>query len=1209
MIRFHSVPADAALPPAEVHQISQRFASEEKKNLAQVIYLCHPSRPVMDHSTNHSYKLHIGSADGIVWAGKRSPNLYVEIKVENSMVLKSKVIERKKTPTWNEDFIINGNNSAIICLSIIHYNWPFGGNTCVGRIDIRLGTLLAQCTNGKLTSLKVTSETADTLTGIIAINLTRHTDVQNVARADVDSLSKLGASQLESFKAAGRLTDLEESIKNLKKAVQFTDDGLPEKPTYLYHLGTSQRHRFERLGDLADLEASISNLQVAVQFTDNGHPDKAAHLSDLGTSQRARFEQLGELADLKGSILNLTKAAKLTNDGHINKAVYLSGLGNSQLGLFDRLGDMTILEDAISNLQNAVRLTKDGHPEKPGYLSNLGSAQGRRFECLGNLVDLEGSISNLKRAVKLTDDRHQNKPLLLSNLGISQQTRFERIGELADIEDSISNLRKAVQLTGDDHTNKAMYLSSLGDGQRARFERIGELADIEDSVTNMQKAVQLTDDRHKNMGAYLSNLGASQRIRFERLGKLTDLHASISNLNAAVQLTDDRRLNKPLLLSNLGDSQRDRFRRLGKLSDIDNSISNLKRAVQLTNDGRPNKPGLLSNLGMSQKCRFDRIGKLTDLEDSISNLRKAVQLTDDGVPNKVLFLINLGDSQALRFEHFSDPADHAAAISAFRTAARLPTAYPSRALFAARRWALSSHLNNDLLSALEGYCTALETLPKVAWLGLSTDSRQKWLVEEGAEDLSRLAASCAIQLGHFEEAVELLDLGRSIFWQQASTLRGDLERLREEAPAMAAQFESAGQKLEASNFSNSPLHVDQGVGVDIGEERRRLVSVWENLLDKIRQLPEFEYFLRPVPFRQLRQAATGGLVVIINASEYRVDALIFDEVREIEHVSLPDIDLDTLSQLARDIRLLPTDGSQRRRQNYISRSLKPALREVWNNIILAIFDKIHVSSKINSDMHKHHIFWYPTGPLTFIPIHAAGLGGTVDVTNLVISSYVTTLSSSLQARNKSTRSLDRTSKLLAVSQPDTPGQNPIPLSTEEVDRVVQVVSLSTDNIVWLHGSDATVDRVSSALDSCSWVHFACHGMQHPTSGLDSAFALHDGNLDIAKMAPKKLPNAQFAFLSVCHAAAGVRDMPGEAMHLAGGLQFAGFPSIIATMWGIRDADAPIVANHTYEYLFRNGAEAFNPSDAAAALNRAILRLREDPNVTVDRWAPFIHFGM
>jgi hypothetical protein len=37
--------------------------------------------------------------------------------------------------------------------------------------------------------------------------------------------------------------------------------------------------------------------------------------------------------------------------------------------------------------------------------------------------------------------------------------------------------------------------------------------------------------------------------------------------------------------------------------------------------------------------------------------------------------------------------------------------------------------------------------------------------------------------------------------------------------------------------------------------------------------------------------------------------------------------------------------------------------------------------------------------------------------------------------------------------------------------------------------------------------------------------------------------------------------------------------------------------------------SMDPSDAAKALNRAVLCLREDPSVTVDRWAPFMHFGI
>jgi CHAT domain-containing protein len=126
--------------------------------------------------------------------------------------------------------------------------------------------------------------------------------------------------------------------------------------------------------------------------------------------------------------------------------------------------------------------------------------------------------------------------------------------------------------------------------------------------------------------------------------------------------------------------------------------------------------------------------------------------------------------------------------------------------------------------------------------------------------------------------------------------------------------------------------------------------------------------------------------------------------------------------------------------------------------------------------------------------------------------------------------------------------------------------------------------------------------------LKSAFALHDGQLELGEIASKR-SKGQFAFLSACHAASGLKQLPGEAMHLAAGVQFAGFPSVIATMWSIRDDDAPKVADHTYRYLFRNGLQRLDPSEAATALNRAILHLREDPDVTVDRWAPFIHFGI
>jgi CHAT domain-containing protein len=104
---------------------------------------------------------------------------------------------------------------------------------------------------------------------------------------------------------------------------------------------------------------------------------------------------------------------------------------------------------------------------------------------------------------------------------------------------------------------------------------------------------------------------------------------------------------------------------------------------------------------------------------------------------------------------------------------------------------------------------------------------------------------------------------------------------------------------------------------------------------------------------------------------------------------------------------------------------------------------------------------------------------------------------------------------------------------EEVDYIVQVFSSSgwlEENIVCLRGSEATMDCVSNALDTCSWVHFACHAIQDPPS-----FLLHDGHLRLSEIASKRLSMGQFAFLSACHAAAGITMLPGEAMHLAAGL--------------------------------------------------------------------------
>ena len=1073
--------------------------------------------------------------------------------------------------------------------------------------------------NSQLTRFQRLGELADINNAII--NQQKAVDLTHGGRSPKPRyLSSLGSSQLRRFERQGELADLESSVWNQRMAVSLTDDAHPDKPGYLSNLGVCLGTRFEHIGQLADLENAISNKQKAVELTGDGHCGKPAYLSNLGNSQLSCFQRLGELADLESAILNHQKAVELTDDGQPSKPVYLSNLGNCLSLRFNHLGILADLERGISIQQKVVELTDDRDPSQPGHLSNLGSSQEIRFGHLGLLVDLDNAISNLLAAVGLTDGRSPHKAGYLLNLGISQRCRFEHQGELADLDNAISNQQKAVELMGDGCPDAPMYLSNLGASMSRRFDRLGIFADLEMAISHQQKSVELTNDGDPSKPGRLSNLGSSQQHRFERLGELVDIENAIANADKAVQLMDDGQPAKPGCLSKLGTSQRSRFEHLGEIADVDSAIANQQMAVDLTDDGHPDKPMYFSTLGNSLSCRFDHFGILTDLESAISNQQKAVDMTDDGHPGQAKNLHNLGSSQFSRFERFGEEANLVASLSAFKAAARSKTGYPECALSAARLWALISHEHGDFLSALDGYRTALEILPKVVWLGLDAASHHDWLVRERSENLGCLAAACAIRLGRLEEAVELLDLGRSVFWQQASSLRGNRKSLREEEPELANELERVGRRLDAGNFSGPSSTVGEGnVGVHTGEvtgkERRRLVAEWEGLVERVRQLPKFKYFLKPLPFRQLRQAATAGRIIIINICESGVDALIFGATGPIEHVPLPMIKLEKLTALTHNLmqNRSANDSRGTQRRNLITNNLRKTLHMIWHVMLVPIFDKIQIPLESNTGLSQPRIWWYPTGPLTFIPIHAAGpASDTVDISRMMISSYVTTLDSLFQAQstNKQAASTGR-SKLLALSQPKTPGHCPLPQSTPEVLRVVEAAQSAgwvREDIVHLDGSDATVDRVLDALDSCSWAHFACHGSQDPILGTKSAFALEDGCLELGQIASKQL-SGQFAFLSACCAASGLKALPGEAMHLAAGLQFTGFPSIIATMWGILDEDAPKVADHVYRYLLRNGVDGLHPSDAAAALNHAVLCLRKDPEVTVDRWAPFIHFGI
>lgn len=232
----------------------------------------------------------------------------------------------------------------------------------------------------------------------------------------------------------------------------------------------------------------------------------------------------------------------------------------------------------------------------------------------------------------------------------------------------------------------------------------------------------------------------------------------------------------------------------------------------------------------------------------------------------------------------------------------------------------------------------------------------------------------------------------------------------------------------------------------------------------------------------------------------------------------------------------------------------------------------------------------------------------MNISDFVVSSYTTNLSTLIRSAPKHHKQRPR---VLAVSQPNATGYVSLPGTITEVDRIK--LHIDQQQFCHLNASEATVDAVLEQMQECNYVHLACHGIQDAEKPLECAFVLHDGNLRLERLMAQSLKNVDLAVLSACQTATGDKTLPEEAVHLAGGMLSVGYPSVIATMWSINDADGPIVADKLYAHLFKDQGTSTTLDrrlSPAYALHEALKHLRgviDEKNF--ERWVPFVHFGI
>ena len=228
--------------------------------------------------------------------------------------------------------------------------------------------------------------------------------------------------------------------------------------------------------------------------------------------------------------------------------------------------------------------------------------------------------------------------------------------------------------------------------------------------------------------------------------------------------------------------------------------------------------------------------------------------------------------------------------------------------------------------------------------------------------------------------------------------------------------------------------------------------------------------------------------------------------------------------------------------------------------------------------------------------------------DFVVSSYAPTLSILAPSPNLSAVP-GRDLRLLAVRQPSSDGLPYLSGVATELGHIMTIIKESPSACTTLlEPSIGTVEEVLAVMKEVDWVHFACHGTQDASDPVNSGLCLADRRrLKISDITALSRPRGGLAFLSACQTATGNEHLSDEAIHIAAGMLFAGFASVIGTMWSISDSLAPDVARDVYEQLFRGGQRP-DYREAARALHEAVGCARECGASFVD-WVPFIHLGL
>ncbi|KAK4169546.1 CHAT domain-containing protein [Cladorrhinum sp. PSN259] len=1065
-------------------------------------------------------------------------------------------------------------------------------------------------------------------------DLNRAIEVTNMAvdtmpehhRSQATCLAKLGDQLEKRFHKTSSMDDLDRAIEFTNMAVDAAPQDDSNRVEYLDKLGNRLGIRFFRTGSIDDVNRAIQAADSALRIAPPDHPRRVDYLNKLGNRLDDRFDQTGSMDDLNRAIEAMNSALEITPPGDpTNRAILLHNLGQFLSSRFEQTGLIADLNHAIDVCKIAVDLTPQWSPSQTLYLASLGYRLGMRFEQTGSMDDLNRALEITNTAFDNTPQDPSDRIGVLDTLQFLLGLRSGRTGSVVDVDNAIKFATMAVNATPQGHQKRRALLTNLSSKLGMRFQRTGSMDDLNAAIDFSNMAVDATPKNHYQKFDYLNGLGLLLGRRFQRTQSIHDLNRAIDITTLAVDTTPQGSPFRGKYLTNLGGWLSHRFMVTRQMDDLDRAINVTQTAADIISHDEPMRFINLNNLGALFKLRFDRTQSMDDLNHAIEVWNTGLTILPHDHPMRSVYLTNVGRSLEDRFRRTESVEDAVEALLRFEEGWGCKTSPPSDRIISARRAANILASRRDWANASILLQEAVELLPTVSPRTSKHTDKQHKLASFGG--IASLAAAMALSAGKdVYDALRLLELGRGITSGLLMDLRSDISDLQEKHQDLANEFILLRDELDSPADGPTLTNPETVAAQELQASRRRDVDKkFGDLLLRIRSKRNFQNFLLPPTREELMAAATPNPIAILNVSPYRCDAFLIerDAIRVVNLPALTQSEAEGHVQNLRSSRAAAVASSQ-----------SVSLEWLWNVVARPVLDELGFKNAV-TDVNWPRIWWVPTGPLSQLPLHAAGLysqGSTETVLDRVMSSYTSSVKALVRGRRQ------RRSELPLQEQPeagccegDTETTNNTSPSTETTndahtssrptrDTAVLVAmektpGLGANGSLPFAGAEVEILRekfcpglgvqpetprgrkedVLRDLPTCKIFHFAGHGRSDPMDPSQSCLLLEDWEtnpLTVGNLLDSRLQdNAPFlAYLSACSTGANqVESLADEGIHLVSAFQLAGFRHVVGTLWEVSDMHCVNVAEVLYGTMVNKG---MTDTAVCLGLHLAVRALRD-----------------